>query len=41
MDFPDDNRSNSDEEENDVNSSEQENFNWFKSSHYCNANVKN
>ena len=33
MDFPDDNRSNSDEEENDVNSSKQENLNWFKSSH--------
>ena len=33
MEFPDDNRSNSDDEENDVNSSKQENLNWFKSSH--------
>ena len=32
MEFPDDNRSNSDDEENDVNSSMQENLNWFKSS---------
>ena len=32
MEFLDDNRSNSDEEENDVNSSKQENLNWFKSS---------
>ena len=33
MEFPDDNRSNSDDEENDVNSIKQENLNWFKSSH--------
>ena len=33
MEFPDDNRSNSDEEENDVNSRRQENLNWFKSLH--------
>ena len=32
MEFPDNNRSNSDDEENDVNSSMQENLNWFKSS---------
>ena len=32
MEFPDDNKSNRDEEENEVNSSKQENFNWFKSS---------
>ena len=34
MEFPDDNSSNSDDEENDVNSSMQENLYWFKSSHY-------
>ena len=34
MEFPDDNRSNSDDEENNVNSSMQENRNWFKSLHY-------
>ena len=33
MEFPDDNESNSDGEENDVNSSKQENRNWFKSLH--------
>ena len=34
MEFSDDNKSNSNEEENDVNSSKQENIDWFKSSHY-------
>ena len=33
MEFPDDKRSDSDDEENDANSSKQENLNWFKSSH--------
>ena len=33
MEFKVDNRSNSDEEENAVNSSKQKNLNWFKSSH--------
>ena len=32
MEFPDDNKSNSDEEENDVKSSKQGTLNWFKSS---------
>ena len=33
MEFPDDNKSNSNKEENDVNSSKQKNLDWFKSSH--------
>ena len=33
MEFPDDNKSNRNDEENDVNSSKQENLNWFKYSH--------
>ena len=33
MEFLDDNKSNSKDEENDVNSSKQENLNWFKSLH--------
>ena len=33
MEFPDDYKSNRNDEENDVNSSKQENLNWFKSSH--------